>query len=87
MRFYAAIDNGVVVGTRATTRRYPYAVLHRGGAAGTFATFHLTKTHAQIHGVEAFRRTAPYKVVVRTVETSTRLPLGANLSVGAVLQP
>jgi hypothetical protein len=39
MKHWAAVHNGVVVGSRRTMRDYRYAVIHIGGAAGPFATF------------------------------------------------
>lgn len=86
MRFFAAVHNGIVVGTRKTTREYRYAVIHVGGAAGPFATFHLTAAAADV-ARRYFRDSAPTKVIVPTIETSRDLGLGSNLRVGAVLQP
>jgi hypothetical protein len=76
IRFFAAVDNDVVVGSRRTWRFYTHAVIHHG-ASGPFATFHLSTEGAK-KGLQAFRATAPDKRLVRTIETSTLLPVGSR---------
>ena len=76
LRFFAAVDNGVVVGSRRTGRLYTHAVIHHC-ASGPFATFHLSKEGAK-KGLQAFHDTAPDKRLVRTTETPTLLPVGSR---------
>src|SRR4026207_2083131 len=76
IRFFGAVDNGVVVGSRRTWCFYTHAVIHHG-ASGPFATFHLSTEGAK-KGLQAFRDTAPDKRVVRTIETPTLLPVGSR---------
>ena len=74
IRHYAAVKNGMVVGSCSTIRQYRYAVLHTT-KAGTFATFHITlegATRATLHMASS----APDKELVQPIETNVRMALG-----------
>ena len=77
-RYFAAVDKGVCVGSRSTFKApYTLVCLHKGGAAGTFATFHRTEESAR------FARfsfpDAPTKEIKPAVETHRLLRYGEPL--------
>ena len=76
-RFYVALEDGIVVGSRRSSRWLTHAVLHRG-YAGTFATFHESLAGA-VGALAAFRDSAPTKAIVRALETREWLEIGVRL--------
>ncbi len=73
VRFFAAVDDGIVVGSRSSTRSLTHAVIYEG-PSGAFATFHISEDDAQAAAATFYGPLS--KRVVEVAETTGRLQTG-----------
>ncbi len=79
VRFFAAVDDGIVVGSRSSTRSLTHAVIYEA-PNGTFATFHTSEEAARAAAATFYGPLS--KRVVEAAETTGRLEAGARWEEG-----